>query len=127
MNVPDAVLSAMRQTNDHFHHEVVAKKDASQLDRVYTKAARLLPPGAPMITGSDAIRNFWQQAIEGMALENARLSTVEAHPLGDGIFEIGSADLTMAGGQSATVKYVVLWKQEDGDWKWDVDIWNTNA
>jgi hypothetical protein len=25
-----------------------------------------------------------------------------------------------------TVKYVVHWKWEDGDWKWNVDIWNQN-
>jgi ketosteroid isomerase-like protein len=25
------------------------------------------------------------------------------------------------------VKYVVYWRQEDGRWKWHVDIWNMNA
>jgi ketosteroid isomerase-like protein len=24
-------------------------------------------------------------------------------------------------------KYVVCWKQEDGRWKWHVDIWNQNS
>jgi len=24
-------------------------------------------------------------------------------------------------------KYVVYWRQEDGRWKWHVDIWNANA
>ena len=45
---------------------------------------------------------------------------------GDGVFEVGRADLILGDGQKATVKYVVMWKQEDGDWKWDVDIWNMN-
>ena len=27
----------------------------------------------------------------------------------------------------ADVKYVVCWRQEDGDWKWDLDIWNASA
>jgi len=25
------------------------------------------------------------------------------------------------------VKYVVYWRQEDGRWKWHVDIWNPNS
>jgi hypothetical protein len=24
-------------------------------------------------------------------------------------------------------KYVVYWRQEDGHWKWHIDIWNPNA
>jgi ketosteroid isomerase-like protein len=126
MSVPDAVLTAMRKTNDLFHTAVVGKRDVQQLDRIYTAGARLLPPGASMITGRDGIRAFWQQAIAGMALESARLTSVETQMAGENVFEIGRADLTMAEGQSATVKYVVLWKQEDGDWKWDVDIWNAD-
>ncbi len=126
MSVPEAMLSAMRQTNDLFHSAVVTKKDVQQLGRIYTRGARLLPPGAPMITGLAGIRDFWQEAIEGMALQSAQLSTVEAQTCGESVFEIGRADLTMGDGQKATVKYVVMWKQEDGDWKWDVDIWNAS-
>jgi len=25
------------------------------------------------------------------------------------------------------LKYVVYWRNEDGRWKWDVDMWNRNA
>lgn len=126
MSVSDAVLTAMRKTNEVFHTAVVAKRDVQQLDRVYTAGARLLPPGGAMITGREGIRTFWQQAIAGMALHSAHLTTVEAQAVGDGVFEIGRAELTLGEGQSATLKYIVLWKQEDGDWKWDVDIWNAN-
>jgi ketosteroid isomerase-like protein len=126
MSVPEAVLSAMRQTNDLFHSAVVAKKDVQQLDRIYTIGARLLPPGAPMITGLAGIRAFWEQAIKAMSLQSAQLSTVETQACGDGVFEVGRADLILGDGQKATVKYVVMWKQEDGEWKWDVDIWNMN-
>lgn len=114
MSVPEAVLTAMRKTNELFHTAVVGKRDLGQIDHVYTAGARLLPPGAEMITGREGIRAFWQQAIAGMGLQSARLTSVETHLLGDHVFEIGRADLAMAEGQSATVKYVVLWKQEDG-------------
>jgi hypothetical protein len=60
-----------------------------------------------------------------MGLTAAKLTTVNAESAGDDIVEIGRADLT-ANGQIVTVKYVVHWKQEDGAWKWNVDIWNQN-
>ena len=44
--------------------------------------------------------------------------------MGDHAYEIGRARLTLGGGQQAGVKYVVIWKQEDGRWKLLVDIWN---
>ena len=45
---------------------------------------------------------------------------------GDSIVEVGRGDLVLGNGQTVAVKYVVLWKQEGGAWKWHTDIWNTN-
>lgn len=61
-----------------------------------------------------------------MGVTGAKLTIVDAEEAGDGVIEIGRADLTVAGGQIVTVKYVVHWKQEDGEWKWSIDIWNPN-
>ena len=59
------------------------------------------------------------------------LTSIDAMPAGDSVVEIGRATLTVEPpGQSAAqieVKYVVYWRQEDGRWKWHVDIWNQNA
>jgi ketosteroid isomerase-like protein len=117
----------MRQTNEIFDTEVFKKKNLDALDRVYTSTARILPPGAPMMQGLDQIKAFWKSAIDSMGATNAKLTTVSAEMAGDGVIEIGSADLSGSSGHLATVKYVVHWKQEDGAWKWHVDIWNTNA
>ena len=80
-----------------------------------------------MISGREAIKGFWTAAVDALAVESATLETVEAEMLGDRIFEIGRAVLNVTGGATATVKYVVQWVQEDGAWKWNVDIWNPNA
>ena len=57
--------------------------------------------------------------------------TVDVMPSGDGVVEIGRAVLTVETGPGATAqmegKYVVYWRQESGQWKWHVDIWNTNS
>ena len=126
MNVPQTVLAAMRKTNDLFDSHVVGKQDVSELDRVYTRNARILPPGAARVEGREPIKAFWQGAIKALGIKSAKLTTVDAEALGDRVFEIGRAELVVGTGGTVDVKYVVHWKQEDGDWKWHVDIWNTN-
>jgi len=127
MNVPESTLAAMRRTNDLFDSEVFKKNNIDALDQVYTADARILPPGAPMIQGREPIKAFWKQAIESMGATSAKLQTVHAEQAGSDVVEIGSADLTIAGAGTVTVKYIVYWKQENGTWKWHFDIWNPNA
>lgn len=126
MNVPEPVLAAMQKTNEIFNAEVIQKGNLDALDRIYTVGARVLPPGAPMVEGRDQIKSFWQKAISGLGLKSAKLMTVDAQAAGDDVVEVGQAELGVAGGQIVTDKYVVHWKQEDGTWKWNVDIWNAN-
>jgi ketosteroid isomerase-like protein len=126
MSATQTVLAAMQRTNELFTSEVVAKKNVSALNEIYTANARILPPGADAVEGREPIKMFWQQAIAALGVKNVKLTTVDAQPLGDGIFEIGKADLTLNDGQNVPCKYVVLWKQENGTWKWHVDIWNQN-
>jgi ketosteroid isomerase-like protein len=82
-----------------------------------------------MVSGRENIKNFWKAAIEGMNVAAVKLETVDFEPLGDTGIEIGRATLTFAAADAppATVKYVVVWKQEEGRWKWHIDIWNPNA
>jgi ketosteroid isomerase-like protein len=127
MPIPDAVLAAMRQTNDLFNAEVGANRNVEALDRVYTTDARILPPGAPMIEGRAQIKSFWATALAGMDVKSVTLATVYAESAGDTVVEIGRAEITTNGGQTVPVKYVVHWQQEDGLWKWHTDIWNLNA
>ena len=126
MPVSETVLNAMRQTNAIYDAEVVRNCNTDALDKVYTANARILPPGAPMVHGRAAIKSFWREALASLGVVDSKLATVEAEPCGDSVLEIGKADLTVANNQIVEVKYVVHWKQEDGRWKWHVDIWNLN-
>ena len=94
---------------------------------VYTEDAQLLPPGGEMVQGRDTIAQWWTGAAPHMGLERVELSTVDLQPVGESVYQIGRATLTMGGGQQAEGKYVVIWKQENGQWKWHVDIFNMNA
>jgi len=120
------IKAAMKATNDLFNREVVGKKNFAVLDDVYTSDARILPPGSPMISGRDGIRQFWKAAVDALQATSAVLTSIDIMPAGDGMVEIGAATI---GGPAAMpdVKYVVYWRQEEGRWKWHVDIWNMNA
>ena len=121
-----AVAQDIQQTNRIFEQEVAAKRNIDALDRVYTANARILPPGGEMVTGRENIKNFWRTAIETMGVKAVKLQTVDFEPLGDAGFEIGRARLefTASGAPPVDVKYVVLWKRENGEWKWHVDMWS---
>ena len=126
----DQIKLAMAQTNELFNSEVVAKRNFAALDDVYTTNARILPPGAPMISGREPIKKFWSDLIQSADGKSAVLTSVDVLPAGDGVVEIGRATLTVAPQGESTnleVKYVVYWRQEAGRWKWHVDIWNANA
>src|SRR5690348_14575164 len=117
----DDIRLAMANVNELFNTEVVGKGNFNALDDVYTADARILPPGAPMISGRKAIKEFWSNLIQSANASSAVLESVDIMPAAEGVVEIGRATLTVRPhGQSSAqmeVKYVVYWKQEDGRWK----------
>lgn len=124
--IADDLKAAMAKVNDLFNVEVIGKRNFGALDQIYTADARILPPGGQMMSGREAIRGFWRDLVQGGNIKSAALTSVDVMPSGDGVVEIGKATIVAEGG-SMDVKYVVCWRQENGQWKWHVDIWNTNA
>ena len=62
-----------------------------------------------------------------MGIKTARLDTVEAEEYGETAIEIGKYTLSgEAGKVMDRGKYVVIWKQEGGQWKLHRDIWNSS-
>jgi ketosteroid isomerase-like protein len=114
-------------TNRGFEAAVRRGDPAGAAQETYTRDARILPPGAPMVEGRDAIAGFWVAAGQQLGIAEVRLATLDLQPMGDGAYEIGRATLTLTGGQSVEAKYVVLWRQEDGKWRWHVDVWNMDG
>jgi ketosteroid isomerase-like protein len=127
----EQIRLAMADTNERFCAEVFGKRNFDALDDIYTSGARILPPGAPMISGRQKIKEFWSNLVQSANASSAVLESIDVMPAGEGAVEIGRAVLVVQpAGQAASqleVKYVVYWQQEDGRWKWHVDIWNANA
>jgi len=110
----DLIKVAMANTNEIFNSEVFQKRNFDALDEVYTEGARILPPGAPIIAGRPAIKQFWADMIQGTNAKSAVLTSIDVMPAGDGVVEIGKAVLTVDGGGEIEVKYVVYWREEGG-------------
>ena len=95
--------SAMAETNERFCAEVFGKRNFEALDQIYTSGARILPPGAPMISGRKAIKEFWSNMVRSTNAKSAVLESIDVMPAGDGAVEIGRAVLVIEpGGQAAS-------------------------
>ena len=78
MAASDVIQQAMESTNALFCSRVVGKGDIEALDAVYTSEATILPPGADLVWGRDAIKSFWGSLVrDGGYLESKRVRPLE--------------------------------------------------
>jgi uncharacterized protein (TIGR02246 family) len=103
-----------------------AKGDAAGLAALYGAKGQILPPNAGPVQGAGAIQAFWQGALD-MGIASAKLETLEVEGHGDTAIEVGKYGLYAQGGQELDAgKYIVVWKDEDGQWKLHRDIYNSS-
>jgi uncharacterized protein (TIGR02246 family) len=117
--------------NTLVHHtrtfmETFRRGDSAGMADLYTESGQLLPPNAGIVQGSQAIAGFWAGVMEmGITELDMRVGEVEQH--GDTAIEVSSAALLAGDGNVADeIKYIVIWKREDGRWKLHRDIWNSS-
>jgi uncharacterized protein (TIGR02246 family) len=119
------IRNDIRRADDAFEKHF-NQGDAAGVAELYTNDGMLLPTGSDFIQGKEAIRDFWQGAIN-LGIKEARLDILEVELQGDAAIEVGRYQLKGAGGEVMDQgKYIVIWKQEQGEWKLYRDIWNTN-
>ena len=119
------VRNDIRRADDAFE-KLFSEGNAAGMAELYTSTGMLLPTGSDFIQGKEAIRDFWQGAMN-IGIKEGKLDIMEVELLGDTIIEIGRYQLKGAGGEPMDWgKYLVVWKQEGGEWKLHRDIWNTS-
>ena len=105
------------------------KGDAAAVTAFYTDKATVLPPGADMVSGRDAVTGLWAAVIKS-GMKVTSLESVSVKSLGAGIVEVGRAKAQIPGPDKQMMpiegKYVVIWKRIKGTLKMDTDIWNLN-
>jgi ketosteroid isomerase-like protein len=97
----------MAETKDLFNREVFGKRNFDALDRIYTADARILPPGAQMISGRRQIKQFWSNLVQSADAQSAVLESIDVIWAGAGAIEIGSATVTTPGTKA---KLQTRWK-----------------
>lgn len=101
--------------------------DARGLAAIYAESGMILPPNGDMISGRQQIESFWQ-GMMNMGVKNVKLQILEVEQHGDTAIELGRATIMDEGNQVLDeVKYIVIWKQENGAWKIYRDIFNSNT
>ena len=125
MNASTDLRDAIATQNEQFM-AAVKTGDAAGLAALYTENGQVLPPNSDFVTGQEAIESFWQ-AVMGMGVKEANLEIVEVEGQGDTAIEVSTFALLGEGEQVLDKgKYIVIWKQEDGQWKLHRDIFNSS-
>ena len=101
--------------------------DAARAASLYEPGARLLPPGAGVITGEDAVLAFFEKRIaagsDGGALETVRLDEYGDVAVEEGRYGRRAGDRLLDSG-----KYLAVFRrQPDGTWRWVTDMWNSDS
>lgn len=119
-----AVTRAIDAANQTFM-AAFGRSDAAGVAALYTRGAKLLPPNNDFVSGADSIQAFWQGAID-MGIKQAVLETIEVEDHGDTAIEVGRYALRGGDGQIMDQgKYIVIWKNENGQWKLHRDMWSS--
>jgi uncharacterized protein (TIGR02246 family) len=125
MTASGDIRSQIESANKQFM-AAFQRGNAAAIASLYTAGGQLLPANSDFVRGTDAIRTFWQGALD-MGLKEAVLETVEVEVHGDTAIEVGRYKLLAAGDAAAdNGKYIVVWKNEAGNWRLHRDIWTTS-
>lgn len=121
--------SAIEERNRQFE-DAIARGDAAGVAAVYTETGSVLPSNAPRASGRPAIEQFWGGIIAS-GVKRATLDTLELDVLGDTALEVGAYELMVSAEDGGVItadrgKFVVVWKREGDEWRWAVDIFNSD-
>jgi len=122
-----AQSKAAIQSLDDKWAEAFNKGDAAAVAGMYTADAYVLPPGAEMVKGRNAIEALWRANMQ--QISDVKCTAIDVKPLGrSAAREIGTCSFKTKAQppQDGILKYAVVWEREGGQWKLLQDIWNTN-
>jgi uncharacterized protein (TIGR02246 family) len=94
--------------------------DGAAVAALHAQDARVLPPGADMLDGREAIERHFSERFGMTSPSGFQISSTETRVLGDAHLDYGtySMNVTIPGGQelSVTGDYMALIEERDGEW-----------
>jgi uncharacterized protein (TIGR02246 family) len=120
-----ALKSEIEKANQEFM-DAVAARDANAVAALYTEDALVLPPNTPAIQGREGARNFFSGAINS-GVSKVNLVTHEVEGDGQTAIERGAYEMMVDGDVVVDKgKYLVHWRNVDGEWKLNKDMFNSD-
>ncbi|HCM75769.1 MAG TPA: hypothetical protein DIS90_05280 [Cytophagales bacterium] len=101
--------------------------DFESLANSYTADAKILPPGAGIIEGREAIKKRWILP-DGVRILLHKVTPSEITVQGNWAYDLGyyEGKTRKKNGEEVAWKgkYLIVWKKETGTWKMYADAWN---
>lgn len=121
----DSVKEAITAGNKLFEECFPTGDSAKFIDR-YTSDACIYPGNMPRMCGPQPITAFFNGGYK-MGIRNIKLTTDEVSGGKEAVTETGNYELFADKGKVMDKgKYIVIWKEENGQWKMHRDIWNSD-
>jgi uncharacterized protein (TIGR02246 family) len=117
---------------DQAWEDAVLAGDAAAVTALYAADATVQPPGAPRATGSQEIQALFAGMLE-YPVTSVVLNTdiVEVAASGDVAYNAGTFTMTGTAPDgsewSDQGKYMAVFENVDGQWKYAVDMWNSDV
>ena len=100
----------------------IERQDSAALATFYTVDSKVVPAGGDVISGIDAIPGYFDALFE-LGVKRCSFEFLDIDQHGDIAIEIGRVTLCAEGGvEIDTLKYLVVWKCENGNWLVHRDI-----
>jgi uncharacterized protein (TIGR02246 family) len=126
---PDDAATGIARSSAQFE-QAFNSGSAAGVAALYTDDAVVLPDGMLRVDGREGVEALWQGFLDA-GVGDIDLTTVAIDDHGARATELGRYSLTAPDGQggrvTATGNYIVVWARgEDGVWRLDWDIWNSD-
>ena len=121
---------AIREVNEQWL-ALIRDHDAVAVSKLYTADGAMMAPGAPIAQGQPALEKAWGGLMQmpgfGLTFEADQIVVASG---GDMALDRGVYQLSLDGPDGAMKdigKYVVVWRNVDGQWKVAADIFNSDG
>lgn len=121
---------AIAKTNQQWL-ALIRDHDAAGVSRLYAEDGAMMAPGAPIAQGQPALEQAWGglMRMPGFAL-TFKADRIVVASGGDMALDRGVYEFSLDGPDGPTKdigKYVVVWRNVDGQWKVAADIFNSDG
>lgn len=121
----DSVRALVMEQNKQFTDAHVAG-NAAVIDSMFTNNARSYPPGAAAAIGVQAIHSLTVEFLK-VGITEFHEETTQFYGNAEYVVDEGTYTLTYGKGVNERGKYMNVWKNVDGKWRIQANMWNTDA